>query len=132
MPSNQQLNTDLEGENSKNNFNKGILNKQRKPRFMEQPVEKDLFGNIIENPGQRKNRDVIDLESDKGAGEEDVMKGLIGESDPLGEKSYTLTMICDPEESGIETRLKDYKSFLEEKEARGDYDGKSKRLVINS
>ena len=44
------------------------------------------------------------------------------------EKSYTLTMICDPEESGLEKKFMDYKKFTME---QGAFANKGKRLVIN-
>ena len=47
------------------------------------------------------------------------------------EKSYTLTIICDPELAGIEKNYKDYKRWLlEQRGAQGLL--KPRRLVLNS
>lgn len=44
------------------------------------------------------------------------------------EKSYTLTMICDPEDAGIEKTFIDYKKWMVD----NNVPVKPKRLIINA
>lgn len=59
--------------------------------------------------------------------EEDIVAKLY--SNKPQEKSYTLTIICDPVEAGIDDHFKDYNRWLMDQRNGGV---KPKRLVINS
>lgn len=47
------------------------------------------------------------------------------------EKSYTLTMICDPEDSGIDKKYREYREWLQEKDSNNGLK-RPKRLIINA
>lgn len=59
-----------------------------------------------------------------------MANGLANEyfDDSSKEKSYTLTMICDPEESGIDKIFIEYKRWMLD----NNIQGRPKRMIINA
>ena len=69
---------------------------------------KDLFG------GNQGEDSEVDLMED---GEDSFNMAGNGFFDgSTQEKSYTLTMICDPEESGLDKKFQEYRRYMVEKE----------------
>jgi len=60
---------------------------------------------------------------------ENLVSDFFDDGPTSQEKSYTLTLICDPEDSGLDEKFKNYKLWLKEKE---EVPSKPKRLVINA
>ena len=90
---------------------------KKKPKKKKGPVVKDLFGDIMEEESQMIGDDEEDEFEDQD--QEGLMQGSPGQDDDIvskfygrrEEKAYTLTIICDPEEAGIEDHYKDYKKW---------------------
>lgn len=91
---------------------------------------KDLFGEIIDD-----DSDGAAMESDidlimGGGNKAKTNTASFYDQGPV-EKSYTLTIICDPEESGIDKKYLEYQKFMIEHHAHSGYT-KPKRLVLNA
>mmetsp|Transcript_8967 Transcript_8967/g.15176 ORF Transcript_8967/g.15176 Transcript_8967/m.15176 type:complete len:220 (-) Transcript_8967:8-667(-) len=133
------------------NKSKGDLAKQKKQKLEEEKnskVVKDLFGNIIEQPYSKGNKgdkmsDGFD-DSELGDSEEvdqpgesiqmanNLMDGFYDDQNSAGEKSYTLTMICDPEDSGLDEKFGNYRQWLVEKENQQLASNRPQRLIISA
>lgn len=94
---------------------------------------KDLFGDIMEEESQMMGeQDQEDDDEDDSASplknhEDDIVAKLYNNRPQ--EKSYTLTVICDPVEAGIDSHFNDYNKWQLEQRNGGT---KPKRLVINA
>lgn len=108
-----------------------IPEKGKKKNDKKKQPMKDLFGGLIEDgDGLSEEQDSeADILNTMGA-QNDPYTGDIYEHTPT-EKSYTLTIISDPEESGIDRKYLDYQRFMLENHASSGYT-KPKRLVINA
>ena len=107
--------------------------KKKKPKKKKGPVVKDLFGDIMEEESQlmgdqdEEEEDAEHSASPLKSHEDDIVAKLY--SNRPQEKSYTLTIISDPVEAGIDSHFNDYTKWLLEQRNGG---AKPKRLVINA
>ena len=99
---------------------------------------KDLFGDIVDPMEGQDDLDQNDSESEEelfGAQDEsfkmadNLVSGYLDGS--TQEKSYTLTMICDPDDSGIDKKYREYREWLQEKDSNNGLK-RPKRLIINA
>ena len=86
--------------------------KKKNPKKKKGPVVKDLFGDIMEEEsqmignteqdeyGDQENNDIEDTPLKEDIEYNNIV-GSLYDNRPK-EKAYTLTIICDPEEAGIE------------------------------
>jgi len=91
------------------------------------PVIKDLDGNILGDDSQGEEDPFDALDQDDSF---KMANGLAADyyDDALREKSYTLTMIADPDESGIEKTFVEYKKWMLD----NNIPLKPKRMIINA
>jgi hypothetical protein len=85
---------------------------------------KDLFGGNLGAEDSEIDLIARDEDNFNMAAEGGFFDGAAGTS----EKSYTLTMICDPEESGLDKKFMEYKRYMLEKDG---FSAKPRRLIIN-
>lgn len=95
-----------------------------KSKKSKKPVVKDLDGEIIGGSEDDDNEELDQDASFKMANS--LANDYFDESSR--EKSYTLTMICDPEDSGIEKIYIEYKRWLIDNKVTS----KPKRMIINA
>ena len=62
----------------------------------------------------------------------DNLAGGYFDGGSASEKSYTLTMICDPDDAGIDKKFREYRDWLAEREVGQNGLRGPKRLVINA
>ena len=91
------------------------------------PVIKDLDGNTLGDDSQGEEDPFDALDQDDSF---KMANGLASDyyDDALREKSYTLTMIADPDESGIEKTFIEYKKWMLD----NNIPLKPKRMIINA
>ena len=91
------------------------------------PIIKDLDGNTLGDHSSADEDPFDALDQDESF---KMANGLAADyyDDGLREKSYTLTMIADPEESGIEKTFIDYKKWMID----NNIPLKPKRMIINA
>ena len=84
---------------------------------------KDLFGGNLEGDDDEDEIDLMDQDDSFNMAE-----GFFDGAAGTQEKSYTLTMICDPEDSGLEKKFSEYRKYMIEKDG---FANKPRRLIIN-
>lgn len=99
---------------------------------------KDLFGDIVDPVNQDEmDQNESESEEDEFGGQDESFKMADNlasgyfDAGASQEKSYTLTMICDPDDSGIDKKFREYREWLQEKEGQNGLK-RPKRLVINA
>ena len=76
-------------------------------------VVKDLFGDIMEEEALLMDDDERQSQAEQTAIQEEYEAELAARLyGKKPEKAYTLTIISDPEQSGVEAAFKDYKRWL--------------------
>ena len=114
-----------------------IPEKKPKKEKKKKPILKDLDGEIIEQEDSGNDMDQseqdMSMAMDPDNNGFNIANSLANDmfNEQQREKSYTLTIICDPDEAGIDKKYLEYQRWLVDHHSNTGYN-KPKRLVINA